>query len=92
MRREHEAQRERQRWKNLSAAEKELDWQRYGKYDALQQLLSSAASDPSFKVCISPSSPLSLALSLPGRSQCRGLRHAALLSPSTSAKELMKQV
>ena len=49
-RRAAEAQQRRQRWRELSAAEKELDWQRYGKYDALQQLLQSAAEDPSFKV------------------------------------------
>lgn len=49
-RRAREAQQQRQRWRELSAAEKELDWQRYGKYDALQQLLQSAAEDPSFKV------------------------------------------
>ena len=49
-RRARQTQRRRQRWRELSAAEKELDWQRYGKYDALQQLLQSAADDPSFKV------------------------------------------
>ncbi len=49
-RRQRLTQKRRQRWRELSAAEKELDWQRYGKYDALQQLLQSAADDPSFKV------------------------------------------
>ena len=53
-RRAHDAQQRRQRWRQLSAEEKELDWQRYGKYDALQQLLQSAAEDPSFKVLLLP--------------------------------------
>ena len=49
-RREREAQRKRQQWRALSAAEKKLDWQRYGKYDALHQLLQSAAEEPTFEV------------------------------------------
>ena len=50
-RRKREAQRKRQQWRALSAADKELDWQRYGKYDALHQLLKSAAEEPTFEVC-----------------------------------------
>ena len=49
-RRESEAQQKRQQWRALSAADKELDWQRYGKYDALHQLLKSAAEEPTFEV------------------------------------------
>ena len=51
-RRARKAAQRRQRWRDLSAAEKELDWQRYGKYDALQNLLQSASEDPSFKVAL----------------------------------------
>lgn len=49
-RRERAAQQRRQRWRQLAAEERELDWQRYGKYDALHQLLKSAAEDPKFEV------------------------------------------
>ena len=70
-RRERAAQQRRQSWRQLAAAEKELDWQRYGKYDALQQLLASAAEDPAFKVLLLPGGCALRGASRPGLLHCR---------------------
>ena len=75
-RRTREAQQRRQRWRQLSAEEKELDWQRYGKYDALQQLLQSAAEDPSFKVLLLPAVQGACVVCL---DRCTALQHGTVL-------------
>ena len=44
------AQQHRQRWREQADAEAELDWERYGKYDMLHELLQTATSDPALQV------------------------------------------
>ena len=60
------AQQRREAWQAQAGAQAELDWERYGKYDMLHELLQAATSEPSLQVC-----PRSLNASLfPGNSRC----------------------
>ena len=54
------AKQRRQRWRDQADAEAELDWERYGKYDMLHELLQTASSDPALQVCRPPRSVCNL--------------------------------
>jgi hypothetical protein len=45
-----EAQQRRQRWRAQADAEAELDWERYGKYDMLHEVLKAATSASDLQV------------------------------------------
>jgi hypothetical protein len=40
----------REAWKEQQAANADIDWARFGKYDMLQQLLQAAAAEPEAQV------------------------------------------
>lgn len=49
-RRAYEAEQRRLRWRAHAEAKAELDWERYGKYDMLHEVLKSATSAPQLQV------------------------------------------
>lgn len=67
------AQQRREAWRAQADAQAELDWERYGKYDMLHELLQAATSEPSLQVCACTVNNQSLA----GTHPLLGLPHMA---------------